>query len=382
MIINNASSINLQQKVKEHKNKAAIPSVTDTKTAVNTNTHSYPPNYYINALTFKGDNASDKVNEIFNRLSNPDCDSSILNTLDTLNTKEKRQFVKKYQEITGFPNLKKVSATIEQHAKESIEKAAKECGVKVLMSGYNNTCSVGKGKALPGSDIDGWFSVVDGNEQQKWDVYNKLKENVNPLILSVLHTRTDDLPEVITKEELFKSLNETQQAFDNTPELQSSDSEAKYNSKLNTLYEDWTKAGEFNIELAKKVPDSAKTPMLRAGFVVEVLRDGKMFINDFNHDDDHMIKNSCMYKYSNSQQIKMHQHTVKEKHLQREKLLEGFEHKNADEQFDIVKSVIQMSFRDVRNSVKDEHNIMFKNHGCGNMSDLMRKLLSKEHGGE
>ncbi len=96
------------------------------------------------------------------------------------------------------------------------------------------------------------------------------------------------------------------------------DKSSQYTETLITLHTDWIKAGKFNIDLAREIKhDWDKTPMVRTALVTEIMRDGKSFIDAFEDQDREKITNSCLYRYSNTQQMKMHKETLKDKHFKR-----------------------------------------------------------------
>lgn len=327
--------------------------------------------------------------EIISQLKNPKTGPEIINKIEKITSKEdKVQFIKNFCKETGFPKLDTVSKKIEDHTLDITEKAAKESNVKVLYSGYNSTCSVGKNCALPGSDIDTWFTIIDGTEEEKGKFLGKIQELANPLLLSVTKSRTDDYPDAITKKEFLESLKVADDIFKASAKLQKK--VAIYENNLNNLYEDWTKAGEFNIDFARSLKnDKDKTPIaVRAALVTEIMRNGKPFIQAFEKADKDTITNSCLYKYSNTQQMKMHKSTLKDKHLRRLEEAKKFNDLNTDEKFNLIKNIIALTFKDNRNKLYtetssefDQNANLFKSYACGNMGDMFKYLLSKEHGG-
>lgn len=80
-----------------------------------------------------------------------------------------------YLAKTGFPDRKLTAARIETHAIEALQKAAADIGVEIYYSGYDRTCSIATGNALPGSDLDEWQVLISmpkkiqtGNLLQRW----------------------------------------------------------------------------------------------------------------------------------------------------------------------------------------------------------------------
>lgn len=323
------------------------------------------------------------IDAIFSRLKKPETSAEIVGEIDKLHTAEqKTAFVQSFCDETGFPNLAEVSKRIEDHAREVTQKAAEQSGVRVLYSGYNSTCSVGKDCALPGSDIDGWFTIIDGNEDDKGKFLGKVKELTNPLLLSVTGSRTDDRPDVVTKDEFFGSLKIADDVFKSSKEMQGKT--ANYQRNIDALHTDWTQAGEFNIDLARSIQyDKDKTPMVRAALVCEILKNGRHFTPRL---EEPIISDNPLYQFSNTQQMQKHQKTLKDKHLRRLEELAKFGTMSTDEKFDLVKSIIRLTFKSNRNALyteatEQQHGGLFKSYAHGNMDALFKKLLSKAHGG-
>jgi len=104
---------------------------------------------------------------------------------DTLDLSQSQ--VRQYLDKTGFPDLKEVSRRIEAHALECMWKAAKETGVEVLYSGYKGDCSIGKGIALPGSDLDEWTILLRCSEEEKQRFQDALLDKIDPDLMHVTH---------------------------------------------------------------------------------------------------------------------------------------------------------------------------------------------------
>jgi hypothetical protein len=268
-----------------------------------------------------------------------------------------------------------VSRRIEEEAKRALLQTSEELGINVVMSNYNPTCSVGKGVALPGSDIDGWFIIIDGMEDDKKPFLKALQKNVNPLLLSIVKNKTTDYPpDIVPKSQFFEAIEESDRAFNSDFELNSLQGHEKFSKKLNAQYEDWVDAGEFNIKIARHLPKEVRLPFLRAGIILENLREGAPFINSFNKQETEKIVAGALYKYSNSQQEHAYKTALKAKHLPRIKALEGYAEKSLDEKFALIKSVIQIGYVAQRSNVREQEKNFFADHGCGNMDELMAQI--------
>ncbi|MGE0491103.1 MAG: hypothetical protein AB7S38_17985 [Vulcanimicrobiota bacterium] len=70
---------------------------------------------------------------------------------------------------TGFPDLQLVSHRMLDHVRDSLKAAAKETGIPVLYAGYDPYCSVGRGLALPKSDVDFLHIIIaDGQDKERF----------------------------------------------------------------------------------------------------------------------------------------------------------------------------------------------------------------------
>ena len=109
---------------------------------------------------------------------------------------DKKQFIDLYCQETGFPDMEKTSELIVQNVTEALKEASKVSGVDVLLAGYNPTCSVANGHALPGSDFDTFFICL-----KNWNNFscfrNEFIGKINPLLCSMTHNRTNDLPDFV-----------------------------------------------------------------------------------------------------------------------------------------------------------------------------------------
>ncbi len=342
------------------------------------NNVAFPAFCNINKISFKGDiERNDKkiINYIFSELANPEQTGTIVDEIDSLTESQKKLFIKSFEEKTGFPDLKEVSRRIEKEAKRALLQTSEELGINVVMSNYNPTCSVGKGVALPGSDIDGWFIIIDGMEDDKKPFLKALQKNVNPLLLSIVKNKTTDYPpDIVPKSQFLEVIEESDKVFNSDPEFNSFQELEKFSKKLNTQYENWVEAGEFNIKIARYLPKEVRLPFLRAGIILENLREGTPFINSLNKQEIENIVSSALYKYSNSQQEHIYKTALKAKHLPRIKALESYSEMNLDEKFALIKSVIQIGYVAQRSNVREQEKSFFADHGCGNMDELMAKI--------
>jgi hypothetical protein len=95
----------------------------------------------------------------------------------------KQREIREYSELTGFPDLEAISSKILEAAKINMTRAALKAGVNIKFSGYDQSCSVGRNLALPGSDLDGWYIVIDGDEVSKKVFHSELVQTLNPQVI-------------------------------------------------------------------------------------------------------------------------------------------------------------------------------------------------------
>ena len=320
------------------------------------------------------------INRLQNALSienfNSDDVSKTIDKIKKLPPKEKKEFIERYCKETGFPDMQKTSDLIVENVTNSLIKAQEKSGAKVLLAGYNPTCSVAIGHALPGSDFDTFFVCMENwNNCDKF--YNEFTKNINPLLCSMICQRTNDLPDFVVIDDIKNSVDNAQSVFNEQELDRNSDI---YNSILNKQISDWTKAGTYNRDLNKFIADKDKTPLLRAGLLMEIYRDGEIIVDNLDKETKEKLKNSCVYKYSNMQQMRSYKNApLKNKHKNREKILADFDKLSDDKKLDLIFNVIKLSVKDLKNEVSSKYNPMFKDAGCGNMEDLIQPLLSNEH---
>ncbi|MBQ4646929.1 MAG: hypothetical protein IJB79_06240 [Candidatus Gastranaerophilales bacterium] len=300
----------------------------------------------------------------------------IQKAISKLNPQDKKHFIELYCKRTGFPNMEKTSFLIANNVQESLFEASNKTGVEIIFAGYNPTCSVGNGHALPGSDFDTFFICL-----KDWNNFDSFKEafvdNIDPLLCSMTRTRTNDLPDYVAIEDIINSIVLAQSAFDSHSLQENS---KQYKENLNKQIKDWTQAGQYNLDLNDFIDDKNKTPLLRAGLLMEILRDGKIVVDNLDDSTKEFFQNSCVYKYTNMQQMRSYKNApLKLKHQNREAILSNFNQANDDEKLDLIFGVINLSVKDLKSKVDPKYQPMFQDAGCGNMEDLMQPLLSNKH---
>lgn len=290
--------------------------------------------------------------------------TSNLGFLDAIYTqKDKKDFIEYYKLITGFPNLEKVSINIEKEFINAIYKSANGLqGGECIAAGYDETCSVGKRLAFPGSDLDKSFIVLKGDssrdEEKDKKIVDQFKgrmwKNVDQRILSFNHDIS--FPNVYTENQIrkiFKIIDDKTQNiyFDKLTLEKIMDKEIW----------DLEKASQFNIKIAQNFPTDdgskkqglTKTDVKDFGYFVESLRDGKYLIYtldfEFLKND---IQKSQFYQYSNTAQIKAIKKTLndgtqdKTKIKLRKDITKQFNNWSIDEQYNFIKTLIKYSCED------------------------------------
>ena len=124
---------------------------------------------------------------------------------------DKSAFIEKFCEFTKFPNIREVSEKIDRTFKDCLSNISRNLNgygydttYTVVDSGYDPTCSVGLKKALPGSDLDKGYIILQGNGYNDEEVVNKFKgelwNNLDQRIVSLNHP--DTFPAVYTKKQV------------------------------------------------------------------------------------------------------------------------------------------------------------------------------------
>lgn len=362
------------------------------------------------SLTFVGTpiylNLSDNNIENYNRLANGsflDIHDDLfapnnkiirahnLSFLDKIATEsEKQKFVDYYKSVTGFPNLSQVSENIEREFIRSINTVSESFGdydYSVVAAGYDETCSVGRGRALPGSDLDKAFIILRGDISGKYNpakeyrlvnnFRNRLWYATDQRILSYNHDTS--FPTIMTinqiKDYISKLDRITARMVLNTPKLK---------HYVEEEYLDLIKASTFNIQLSKHLPkrkydDSYNTlnkeNIKNFAYFIESIRDGKILTDtQYFKDLITQIKGSEFYQFSNAAQMRATRNAVnsgregKTKINLRRNLETEFNGWDLNKQFEFIKTAIKYSCE-----AQDNFAEYFKNDR--NFRDVYQPLL-------
>lgn len=330
---------------------------------------------------------------------------------------EKKKFLEYYCNLTGFPDLNKVSKKIEnefcrvalqgQRGLNQAHSSADNGPYSVLRMGYNDLCSVGKGAALPGSDIDGSYIIIKGghsaNEDKRFvDSYKSyLWNNTDSRILSYNHPA--GFPQVYTINQVNALLkaadDETSKMhlrepshLTNSPILRylmgykdESDDFIHYSALKNKYNDSFTEANSFFIKLCDKFNNNntidynnpSKEMMKNFGFFIEVFTEGFHFggipetkaLNELTR----QISKSDFAHLTNLSQIhikKQENYLSKKVHIRR--LIESSYPKDSTEiQYGLVSAIIKASCGE------DDGTLAYLAHGEDQYAPLLKALGQK-----
>ncbi len=286
---------------------------------------------------------------------------SFLNKIKT--DEDKQKFIEFYKYITGFPDLKKVSQRIESEFINSVKNTEAELKgneYKCISAGYDDTCSVGKKLAIPGSDIDRAYIILQGSDNEYKDkkivqkFSGKLWNNTDQRILSYNHDNS--FPSIMTLRQVKKYLEEINSKKFNFDK-------EKCQKLVNSEYQNLEKAAEYNILLSdcferkneslNSLQDLTKDDVKNFAFFIESFRDGKEVISSLQSEklrDD--IKSYDFYKYSNAAQIRALKSAINSGREQKSKIIKRLSLQNEfdkwpiDKQYEFIKTLIKYSCDD------------------------------------
>jgi len=297
-------------------------------------------------------------------LENKKIRTANLGFLDAIHTQsDKQEFIEHYKALTGFPDLEKVSIKIEEEFVKAIRKSSENLPFgECIAAGYDGTCSVGKRRAFPGSDLDKSFIILKGtfweNEEEDKKIIEEFKarmwKNVDQRILSFNHDIS--FPSIYTENQVRKMIK----TIDERTRYMYFDKDA-LNKIMDKEIVDLEKASQFNIKIAQEFPTDdgskkqglTKTDVKNFGYFIESVRDGKYLITSTDFDLLKLtIQDSQFYQYSNVAQTKAMKKVVnsgaedKSKIRLRKNMAEKFNSWSIDEQYNFIKELIKYSCED------------------------------------
>ena len=297
--------------------------------------------------------------------------------LEKLTLPQQKETVRMYSQQTGFPNLQKVRTNMEKEVVRALHNLAEKENFQIKFIGYDKNCSLGRTLALPGSDIDALYMIIDYKNKPDWfsgAMRWKFKDLVNQRLVN---TPAGHLPEILSMSFLNDGLKLASNAFEannfSQTELE------KFRKNLTDSSNNFVKSAEFNIRLAKKLPDDTLTrdKFYKTAMLVELIREGIILENNFSDDFINKVKDSPLYKYSNIMKMQGLSDKPKRKHIDRLNLTKNFNELDKHEQFEIVKSLIYASL----NIFDTKYQNLFNNNNSqgqdemGNILDMYDMLM-------
>ena len=326
------------------------------------------------------------------------------------------KFIEYFKKLTGFPILKDSSQKICEEFSRVLKTANQNLffryrempynwssldkderahyADRTILSGYDKFCSVGLGNALPGSDLDKGFAIiegVDGDYQAQKNFADIFKgeiwNNIDNRIMSVNHTAA--FPNISTDKQLAMDLERIDQYAKKfvTPENINA---YRY---LRMINGNPISGSKFNIFLSQTLPNTAlKYEAKNLAYLVEAIREGKWLdFNDYLY--GYMYKameNSYFGHCSNiTQSYKMQEYydsrekdIVKKKLKARQEMERLFESLPIKEQYEVVKDVIRSMSGDNKNpdyidmffSTEDKHRLLINDILRGKIGCVFEQL--------
>lgn len=297
----------------------------------------------------------------------PDSKHILFEFFNRLKPEEEKAFVQEYCRMTGFPDLGRINANINKEIMTGLDNMVKDTGNRVLFAAYDSNCSVGRGLGFPGSDCDGLYVLVE----------KPCSERVNRFILGssinqrLVETTGEHYPEVFCMEEILKLLDEVDELF---PKFRTPEKIAEYKKNLLYTGDSYLHAGQFNIDLAEQIPDvQKKNAVCQAGFFVEMLRGGKILVNNLPENILRRIKDSAMYKYSNMTRQEGQRGKMKPKLENRPELCRKFYNMSDKEKFEVCRDMLEHSCGlKSKTAAKDA----YESFDMGDIMDMYKKITS------
>ena len=306
---------------------------------------------------------------------------NMLSDLDNCTNEEKKRLVETFERTTGFFDFDKIKEKIDAEIVSSCcEMLYRHNFSKddLKFIGYDSNCSLGRSLALPGSDADALFIIVDDTKsdnkwitaQMRWE----LKDIVNQRILS---TPANHLPEVLSVSFLERGLKLADEAYKKADfsdvDLQ------RFEQNLYNSSKDFVKCAEFNIRLAELLPEDTQTrdEFYKTAMLAELIRNGKVLVNNLPNEISAKIKQSPLYKYSNLVRQEGLKYSQKYKYQKRRELQAKYQESDMNTKFEIVKELLKENY----NLGSDEKNSLYSNtqqdgfDAMGNIDEMWHKIM-------
>ena len=348
----------------------------------------------VSAQKFERNNAIRQVNLSFlDRVTDPE---------------EKRKFIEYYRNLTGFPDLGKVSDRIKEEFVSAVSKAEKELGqrkYKVVQAGYDGVCSVGRRKAFPGSDLDKAYVIISGSPyfENTNETLNQFKGslwfNTDQRILSYNHDEAS-FPQVYTLRQLEKMVHSLDKSLyksrfplgisgkDVKPVFQEAGQQQNLLLKSPRYMPDYVEANPFYIALTQQHPSKksrfffkrpTKEEIKNLGFLLEAIREGET-LGDFPQISSKKILSSDVYRLSNLSQLRALKARTdqKPKRLARNNMAAEFNSWPLDKQYRFIKTLIHASCANNRDFT-NEFSQYFNKPGNDPFRPLISKLMGEDN---
>lgn len=283
---------------------------------------------------------------------------------------DKENFIDYYKQVTGFPFLNKTSQNIKQAFIDAVNQSEKELNGgkhEVILAGYDGVCSVGRGRAFPGSDLDKAYVIIKGGEDYYEDkeavnrFKGKLWFNTDQRLLSYNHDEAA-FPQVYTKAQI----EGITQAIENKDianrffySLKLGSHSAVAKEQFKTMYgpfhmfslyhDDYVKANPYFIKYCQQFPNRisdtifpnspTREQVKNIGFTLEAIREGDHLIEKGSLN----LKDKITYHAANLSQISAlkQRGDTKEKRVNRINLENTFSKMELDKQFRFIKTLIE-----------------------------------------
>lgn len=321
-------------------------------------------------------------------IENVNIRNSNYNFLELLNNKrDKFKFIEYFKEFTGFPNLKNCSQKILNEFKRVLNIVTKQNNTILLLGGYDDYCSVGFNSALPGSDLDKGYAVIQKisnssniNIQENFSnqVKGSIWDNIDNRLMSVNHCAA--FPNIVTNVELDSKLDKYDKfasLFVNLKNFDLFRKERMYN-------ENPISGSKFNIWLSERIFDkNDKIGAKNLAYIVETIRDcTRFFLNEAYMDDLTNKMNNSLFSWCSNvnQNFAMRYKTdysdIKKTKLKaRERIQEEFDKWDINKQYELVKDIIRSmsgdnknpEFNDIFYSKTNRHRLLINDILCGDV---------------
>lgn len=316
---------------------------------------------------------------------------------------DKRQFIRHYQELTGFPNLHEVSRRIKRTFVNAVEQSERDLiysKYDVLVAGYDGVCSVGRGKAFPGSDLDKAYVILRGTgySSDDNDVVNEFKgklwNNTDQRILSYNHDEAA-FPQVYTRdqiEKLTKAVDEkdaphryrqiTHEYRSAIDERQYMILHSHYGMPDATYMDDYVKANPYWVEYCQQFPrmyddvvrvyNPSRENIKNVGFTLEAIREGEILKGTKSY----LSLPSIPYESVNLSQLAALKNMGdrKPKRVARDMIFYEFPKWDLDRQFRFIKTLIKSACANNR-EFTTEFSKYFSKPGQDMFAPLIKALL-------